>query len=142
MNNKTIMGGLAGGVAFFLLGWIIYGMMLMEYMSQHTMAGLYKPESEMMGTGMIWMILSNLLWGYFIATIFSWAGVSSVSAGVQKGAMLGLLVSASYDMGFMAMTNMYDTTTMYVIDIVVTTLMAAIAGAVVAWVMNRGAKSE
>ncbi len=30
-TNKILLGGLAGGVAFFLLGWVIYGILLMDY---------------------------------------------------------------------------------------------------------------
>ncbi|MDP2890621.1 MAG: hypothetical protein Q8P34_16865 [Bacteroidota bacterium] len=30
-TNKILLGTLAGGVAFFLLGWLIYGILLMDF---------------------------------------------------------------------------------------------------------------
>ena len=36
MNTKTLIAGLVGGVAAFLLGWVVYGMALDAFMKENT----------------------------------------------------------------------------------------------------------
>lgn len=135
MDKKTLLGGLAGGIAFFFLGWLIYGILLMDYMGEHTMAGLNKSESEMM-SGMIWMVISNLVLGYFFSLIFSWSNVSSVKQGFIKGAIIGLLISIGYDLSNYAISNMYDSGMPYFVDIIAVTVMGSISGAIIAYIRN------
>ena len=33
--KKLLLGGIAGGIVFFLLGWLIYGKLLMGFMTAH-----------------------------------------------------------------------------------------------------------
>ena len=67
-NNKTLIGGLAGGVAFFLLGWLIYGILLMDYYAANTNQCAMRPMTDMV----MWaMIVSNLAAGLLVATILS-----------------------------------------------------------------------
>ncbi len=40
------MGGIVGGILFFLLGWLIYGMLLMDFMNNHTGAAGNVSRSE------------------------------------------------------------------------------------------------
>ena len=136
-TNKTLMGGIAGGIAFFLLGWLFYGVILMDYMTQHGYPGFMKPESELM-SGMMWLVLSNLAWGFLIAIVWGWAKVDSVMTGLKNGAIMGFLIALSIDLGFYAMSNMYNSRMAYVVDVLVNAAMVSIVGAVVAWVMNRG----
>ena len=36
MNSKLLVAGLVSGIVGFLLGWVIYGMLLMDFMAAHT----------------------------------------------------------------------------------------------------------
>ncbi|MGE0590592.1 MAG: hypothetical protein AB7O48_18570, partial [Cyclobacteriaceae bacterium] len=58
--KKRIMATLAGFVVFFLLGWLIYGMLMMDfYMSNAgTATGVQREETDM-----IWwaLVLGNVL---------------------------------------------------------------------------------
>ena len=65
-SNKILIGGLIGGVTSFLLGWIIYGVILKDAMVS-PIAGLMKPETDM-----IWwaMIGSCLAQGFLVSYVF------------------------------------------------------------------------
>lgn len=134
MNQKTILGGIAGGVAFFFLGWIIYGMLMKDYMAANTNSCASRPEAEF-----VWwaLIVSNLVWGFIIALIFSWRNISSVAEGVKTAAIFGLLIGICYDMMFYSMSTMFSNMTMVIVDVIVGTIMSAIGGAVIAAVMTR-----
>jgi hypothetical protein len=67
-TNKILLGGITGGVVLFLLGWIICGLLLINYTIANYNQCMNRPMQEM-----IWwaLILSNLALGFLLATIFS-----------------------------------------------------------------------
>lgn len=132
-TNKILLGGLAGGVALFLLGWVIYGMLLMDYTTANYNQCASRPMQEM-----IWwaMILSNLALGFLLATIFSWSNTTGLMAGAKAAGIIGLLLGVSMDLGFYSMTTMYSSLTVIFVDVIAYIVYLAIAGAVIAWVMG------
>lgn len=138
MNNKTLLGALAGGVAFFFLGWLMYGMLLSSYMETHmNQCAVLKMEE------MRWwaLISSNLLWAYFLAQVFAWTGTATPMGGVQKGALLGLLTSLSFDLSMYSMSTMFSDVSAMGVDVAVSTLMSAIVGGIIGFVMGMGKPS-
>jgi len=131
-TNKILLGGIAGGIAFFLLGWLIYGVLLMDYTSANYNQCASRPMDEM-----VWwaMILSNLAYGFLISVVFSWSNRSGIMAGATVGAIIGFLLSASLDLSFYSMTTMFPGIAPVVVDILVYTVVSAVIGIVVAWVM-------
>lgn len=138
MNNKVLFGGLAAGVAFFLLGWLLYGMLLMDTMQSYagTATGVYKEDIP----DFIWLILGNLSMGLFIALACSWAGASSAGSGAMIGFWIGLLVGIGMDGITLGVTNLMTPMGM-VIDVLVFTVMCVIAGAVAGMVMGMSSKT-
>ena len=139
MNTKNLLlGGLAGGVAFFLLGWLIYGMLLMNYMMSISpyIKGLYRSEEEMQ-LGM--MFLSNLCSGLLLALIFDLGKINSWMKGLQYGAIIGILITSSFDLGSYAMTFM-TTKRLMLMDVMASAVMTGLVGAVVASINGMGAK--
>jgi len=132
-TNKILLGGLAGGVALFLLGWVIYGMLLMDYSTANYNQCMNRPMQ-----GMVWwaMIVSNLALGFLLATIFSWSNTTGLMAGAKAAGIIGLLLGVSLDLGFYSMTTMYSSLTVIFVDVVAYIVYLAIAGAVIAWVMG------
>ncbi len=64
---------------------------------------LHRPEAPMI----MWaMIVSCLLMGLLLATIFKCSSTNSMNSGMSQGAMLGLLISLSFDLQFYSMTFM------------------------------------
>jgi hypothetical protein len=131
--DKILLGGLAGGVAFFFLGWLIYGLLLMDF----TMANYNQCNSRPM-EDMVWwaMILSNLSSGLLLALIFSWSNTTGIMAGAKVATIIGLLYAISIDLSFYAMTTTFLKPIAILVDIVAYTVMSAVAGVVIAWVMG------
>jgi hypothetical protein len=139
MNTKFFLSGIAGGVVFFLLGYLIYGMLLMDFMKAHAglATGVNRDPTQML---FLYLILGNLLFGFLLAYIFSKAGISTASKGFVTGAIVGFLVSASYDCVSYA-TTFISTRPGVLADVVSFTVMSAVGGAVVAWVAGMGKKT-
>ena len=67
-NNKILLAGFLGAVTLFLLGFIVYGMLLSEFMAQNAGAPGVNKNIEEMSFG--WIIVSNLAGGFLLAVIF------------------------------------------------------------------------
>ena len=133
MNNKTILGGIVAGVAFFFLGWLVYGILLKDFMAENMeQMGMRKMED------MIWwsMIVSCLIKGYFIALMLGWSSTQGMSMGLQKGAVIGLLLALAHCMGMYAMTTSYKNMNAIIVDVAASTVMHAVAGGIVGWIMG------
>jgi hypothetical protein len=80
MDTRTLLAALVGGVVAFLLGWLIFGMLLMGWMEAHMLSypGLMKTEEEM---NLALMFLSNLCLALLLAWSFGRMGVNSLTEG-------------------------------------------------------------
>jgi hypothetical protein len=140
MNTKKFLTGtLVGGVALFFLGYLFYGMALSSFFSQHSTApsGAMKPMAEM-----IWwaLILGNLASAALLTYIFLKMGnVKSIADGAKTGGAIGLLLALSVDLVRYATENSFDLTGLFA-DVVVFTVMNAIAGGMIAAFLGMGAK--
>jgi hypothetical protein len=132
-TNRILLGGLTGGVVFFLLGWIVYGMLLMDYMTANCKQCAARPMQEM-----IWwaMILSNMALGFLIALVLSWSETKSIMAGAKVAGIIGLLLSLSIDLSFYSMTTMYSSLIPIFVDVAAYTVMSAITGTAIVSVMG------
>lgn len=137
MNTKNfLLGGIVGGIVYFLLGWLLYGNLMHQYFKDHP--GLATNVDRVMDEFVWWALaLGNLLAGFLLAYIFSKAGVTTLASGLITGGVIGLLMSASMDCITYATTNMISKHTA-VADICTFTVMSAVTGAVVGAVMGMG----
>jgi len=135
-TGKFISGGLIGGFVYFLLGWLIYGILLMDFMTQHTSsaaAAIMRPQAEWPWWA---MITGNFGLGFLLSYVFSKSGTSSVSAGALSGAIVMFLFSFSIDLMMYAQMNISDLTAVCV-DMLASAVIGAIAGAVLGWWYGR-----
>lgn len=137
-TNKILLAGLAGGIATFIGGFVIYGIGLRPFFESHTTDAALKLVKE----PMIWwaMIAGNLVWGMLLAYIFGkWASISTFRGGAKAGALIGFLVALSSDLMMFSMNDFSDITATLV-DPLANAALTAIAGGVVGWVL--GMKKE
>jgi uncharacterized membrane protein len=138
MNTKKFfIGTLAGGFAFFFLGYLIYGMALANFFTQHTtnISGAMKSMNEL-----VWwaLILGNLAMGALLTYVILKLGtVGSFGAGAGTGAVIGFFFSLSRDLIRYATENSFDLTAM-IVDVLVGLVMAAIAGGIIGAIVGRG----
>ena len=138
MNTKKIVvGSLAGGLAYFLLGWVVYGILMKDYCATNLNQEVIRKPEEMI----LWAIgVSNIAFAMLLALIFSWSNTSSILNATKMAAIIGLLVSISIDLSFYAMTTMYQSRSIIIVDVIVNTILTAIVGAIVYWSMCLGKK--
>ncbi|MFN8265886.1 MAG: hypothetical protein U0T11_07425 [Chitinophagaceae bacterium] len=134
-SKKLVIGGIIGGVVIFLAGWLIYGILLMDYMAHHSRmsSGAFRSETEMI----MWaMALGNLGFGFLISFLLSKLNVNDLKGGLIYGALLGLFISFSMDMMLYAQLNIWGKGAI-VADVIGSTIMFAIAGAVIGLVNGK-----
>ncbi len=125
MNLKNfIIGGIAGGITNFLLGWVFYGMLFKN---------IY-PENE--NTNLTFIFLGCLTFGFLMSYIFTkWAGITNPVKGLTAGAIIGFLNGLSMD--FFMFSNRPIDTTNFIYDILIATIIGAGIGAVIAIVNGK-----
>jgi hypothetical protein len=139
-TNKILVAGIVGGIIFFLLGWLVYGILLMDFMTANAGPGAASIQKEPME---MWaLVVSNLAWGFLFAIIFGrWTNTSKPKDGLIKGAIIALLVALFIDMSMYSMCTFITMKTMLA-DIAAMTVNGAIAGALIAMVLGMGGKSQ
>lgn len=131
--NKILIAGIAGGVIFFLLGWLVYGIILMDFMSANS--GL-PPALQKQMPDMLPLAFANLAWGFLYALVLGkWSGYLSIAQGATRGALLALLVALFLDLSMYATTTMFTTSSLLA-DIIAMTVIGAVGGAAITWILS------
>lgn len=134
MNKKVIAAAIAGAITTFMLGWLIYGMLLMDFMEANTV----KYEGLMLNPPKLGVLFaSHLVYALLFAWLFDkWINCRNFASGFTNGLIIAGLVVISIDLGFYAFMNLYNTT-MMAVDIVVNSLIWAIAAGVIGFVLGK-----
>jgi hypothetical protein len=135
MNTKKLLiGGIVGGVVYFLLGWLAYGKLLMDYFNTHSGSakGVNRAEPLFM-----YLIIGNLLMGFLLSYVFVKGKISSLSAGLFAGGIIGFLMAGATDSIVYATTATMSRTGAAV-DVITFTIMSAITGAVIGAISGGG----
>ena len=135
MNNRVLVGGLIGGITFFILGFLIYGMALRSMMTDNMMAGLGRADDEMQYA---FLILGNLIFGFLIAYILDKANATTFSAGATIGGVVGLLIGLGGNFTSYGTSHAYTSMTGVLVDAIAVAVMCALVGGVVGWWYSRG----
>ena len=141
MTKKLIFATLAGSITQFVLGWLIYGLLLGSFMSSHSnhYEGLMKDMTT--GSFMLLIFVSGLGMSFLLAFIFQrWAKFEKLFQGLTAGMLFGFFVALSYDISSFAMMNLLSKRAMLA-DIIANTIILGIVGAVIAWVLGFKSKS-
>ena len=139
-TKKFLTGTLVGGIAFFFLGYLFYGVALAGFFSGHYLAGASTMRSM---DGIVWwaLILGNLASGALLTYIFlKWANINSFGTGASAGATIGFLMALNMDLIRFATAGTFDLTASLA-DVVVGTVMAALAGGAIGAVLGMGSKA-
>ena len=125
---KILRGTLFGGISYFLIGWLVYGVLLYNFFSPMTNTCANRPEGEM-----VWwaMILSNLLIALFLTLFLKWSGARSVTDGLKTGALFGVLFTATIDLSLYSMTTMYKSLVPVVLETVASAIVMAAVGMII-----------
>lgn len=130
------MATLAGFVTLFLLGWIFYGMLLVDFYTANSGSATGVMRSDM---DMVWwaLVVGNVLQAYLLVYIFSkWTTVNTFGTGLQAGITIGLILGFAMNLTMYGTSNMMNLTAALV-DPLVSAAMMGVTGGVIGMVIGR-----
>lgn len=138
-TKKFLTGTLVGGIVFFFLGYLIYGMAMADFFTAHTVTTSAMRSME----EIVWwaLIVGNLAGGAMLTYIFlKWANVSSFGSGASAAAAIGFFLALNMDMIRFATAGTFDLTGALT-NVVLLTVLNAVAGGAIGAVLGMGSKS-
>jgi len=136
MSAKSfVLATVAGGVTLFVLGGLLYGLLLADFFESHSAA------NTMRETPIWWaLIIGELLLAALVTLIFGrWASISTPLGGLKAGAIIGLLLAAAINFTMFAVSTVFVDPTAGVVDAVVSAIRLGIGGAVIGLVLGKTA---
>lgn len=129
MNVKNFfIGGIVGGIADFLMGWLVWGILLKDIMPKPEGAG---------AENMMFIFLGCMSFGFMLSYIFSQGdGITQCMAGIKLAVGIAIFMSLANNFFY----NMYNASMdikMTAIDLVASIVVAAVVGAVIAVVNGK-----
>ena len=124
---KILRGTVFGGITFFILGWLVWGVLLMDFMAANSNDCAARPDAEM-----VWwaMIVSNFTLAMLVTLVLKWSGAKSAMDGIKTGAIFGVLMGLSMDLMMYSMTTLYNFTAL-IVDVIAYTIIVAVLGLVI-----------
>jgi ABC-type antimicrobial peptide transport system permease subunit len=120
--KKIILSSLVGTLVYYLLGWIVYGLLEISESSGN--------ES------MVFIFLGCLFYALVFAVIFArWAHISTLKSGFKAGFILGLLYILSWQF-FVTSDGGFDLVP-FVKEVLIGTLITAIMASAIAYVSGK-----
>lgn len=121
MNAKNLIaGGITGGIAYFFLGWIVYGIVLREYFPE--------PAGE---DNLVHIALGSMSYGFLMGWVFQLnEGIKKCVPGIKAGIGIGLFVALHMTF-FINMNAPTLDLKMTLIDTLAMLFISAIVGAIV-----------
>ena len=132
---RVLLSAVAGAITLFILGYLIWGVLLTSYFKSNTIeyAGLSKQPIP----NLLLLFLSNLALAFLLAFVFAqWASIRTFVGGLAAGAIVGFLIHLSWKLSLMGYMNLYKETTPVVVDILVETARASLAGGLIGSVLG------
>jgi hypothetical protein len=125
---KILRGTVFGGIAYFLLGWLAWGILFMDFMSTHMNQCANRPGGEM-----IWwaMIVSSLASTLLLTIFMNGLKVKKITDGLLSGALFGVIFASVIDFSFWSMTLMFSNFAALLVDILISAVVYAIVGMVI-----------
>jgi hypothetical protein len=91
---KLILSTIVGGIVFFILGWILYGWIFMDFFKTHYGAIMRTPDDYKLWA----IIVGGFVEAFFLAWIYpkGYQGGSPAKEGFMFGLMIGFLFAVPY----------------------------------------------
>lgn len=139
MSTRAILAAVVGSISSFLLGWLIFGILLMDYYTANTTHydGLMKEMPNL-----VLVFLNGLIWSLLLAFIFErWAGIKTILGGIKGGVIIGLPIMLSFNLFLLARMNLF-TPTLVVVDVIANTIFTALVGGLIAFILGYRKKAS
>lgn len=132
--QKYLLGTLVGAVVSFIVAGALYGMLLKDFFASHAGAqNVMKPEPDVVMVG-----IGHIFLGLLLTVILGrWAGIKTFSSGAQAGAIIGALISLTFNFTMLGTTYQFDGIGTALIDSIVSVILVGVAGGAVGWTLGR-----
>ena len=139
MYIKVLTATLVGSITIFLLGYLIFGILLEPYtkVDEIQYIGLHKVPPDF-----LLLMLKNIVQAFLLVYIFEYlAGIRTFLGGMKVGAIIMFLTTISLNLNLLSIFNLHNGLTANILDIVGETVRMAlgggIMGAVLGWMDKR-----
>ncbi len=134
--KKMLIGTVVGGVTFFLLGGLIYAVILADFYE----ANLGSATGVLRELPIMWaVVVSQLGVAAAVTYVLIRADVASASNGLKTGAIFGLLLGIAISFDLYSVTNWSNASVAFV-EPLVWVVRTALAGAAIGWTLGRGSR--
>ena len=133
MNKKVIFAALGGTITLFLLGGLVFGLLLQDYMESvmQNMGDCAKSNPSMLN-----IVLANLSVANLISIVFSKMNVSTFTGGLVNALWIGALIMLWFDL-WMITTFQFMTSSLFIFDFISNTSLITLAGGVIGWILGK-----
>jgi hypothetical protein len=106
-TKQNLLGTLGGAVTMFILGYIFWGMLLVDFFEGHTITNVMKEAPDF---GML--IISNVIGAFALSTLYGkWAGGNyGAGSGFSFGIWIGIFAGISYALLWYSTSSLMDLT--------------------------------
>ncbi len=140
MNIKVLAATIAGSITIFLLGFLIFGILLAPYTKADVIqyAGLHKEPPDF-----LLLILKNIVQAFLLVYIFEYlAGIRTFLSGMKVSAIIMFLITLSLNLNLLSILNLHTGFTANILDVVGETVRIALGGGVIGAVLGFMDKGE
>ncbi len=133
MNKRTVLAAIGGAATLFLLGGLIFGLLLKSYMEKvmQSMGDCGNPNPSMLN-----ILGANLVLAILLTLILDQRNVKTFGAGLKNGAWIGALVMLWFDQWMFA-SFQFMTINLFVFDFVSNTILIALGAGVIGLILGK-----
>lgn len=134
---KILLAALAGTIAYFLIGWLVFEGLLGKYMSANTthIVGFKKSPEE---SSMAMLMLSCAAYALLLAIVMGkWADINTFKEGVQLGAIMGILIAIMTNSYWYSTSNFFNGFAPLLVDVAAAGVTVGLMGGVIGWVLGK-----
>jgi hypothetical protein len=134
MNMKVLVAIIVGSITIFLLGYLIFGILLAPYtkMGEIEYTGLRKVPPDF-----LLLMLKNIVQSFLLVYIFEYlAGIRTFLGGMKVGAIIMFLTTLSLNLNLLSIMNLHNGFTANILDVVGETVRMALGGGVMGAVLG------
>ena len=136
-NKQYTTATLAGGIAMFATGYLLYELALADFFASNTGTA----TGVMKEAPLYWsIIIGSLIAAAFLVMVIGWRGDSSTGAGLKTGALVGLMTSLGSNFVMYGAYNLANLTSHLATAVVDMTLFG-VSGAVIGTVLSTASAS-
>ena len=135
MLVRVLAATVAGGIVFFAVGYVLFGIVLDPIMKPYMrhFPGLMKEPMP----SMIFLPLWNLTMAFLFAIVFEkWANIRTFVDGLKGGFLLMLLIALIIDLQYVAFTNIFNGPVALIIHVAAATALGTLAAGAVGAVLG------